>query len=247
MINYLLSILLFNGLFAMTTIDDSLMATLQGDPSSLVEGKINALTGDPCVFEEDLVIQGAEPIRLTRSYLPGLKPSTEICSWFSGIFGKAYALSDYRWVVAEKNGCPVIYKKVKEFKVDKEKYFRFEPSNLNRGFSNTSMGPISSRTNLRNNYVIFDEKFKFLTFHNADGSIRNYKKIHKGDGAFRLLSEHLPNGNWIFYDYEEITEGVFRIKAIRTTNPAQDKTYARADFHYLDPKGKKRRHPHCRQ
>ena len=111
------------------------MATLQGDPSSLVEGKINALTGDPCVFEEDLVIQGTEPIRLTRSYLPGRKPSNQICSWFSGVFGSAYALSDYRWIISEKNGCPVIYKKTMEFKVGKEKYFRFEPSNLNKGFS----------------------------------------------------------------------------------------------------------------
>ncbi|MDE3045800.1 MAG: RHS repeat-associated core domain-containing protein, partial [Verrucomicrobiota bacterium] len=239
MIRALFFLSVLNGLFATTPADDSLMATLQGDPSSLIEGKINALTGDPCVFEEDLVIQGAEPIRLTRAYLPGAKPTTEICSWFSGIFGRAYALSDHRWIVMEKNGCPVIYKKAKEFKVGKEKYFRFEPSNLNKGFSNTSMGPMSSRTNYKNNYVIFDEKFKFLTLHSADGSIRNYKKVHKGEGAFRLLSEQLTNGNWILYDYEELKEDKFRLKTIRTTNPAQNKTYARADFHHMDPKGRR--------
>jgi hypothetical protein len=238
MIRVLVFLSILNGLFATTTVNDSVMATLQGDPSSLVEGKINALTGDPCIFEEDLVIQGAEPIRLTRSYLPGAKPGRETCSWFTGIFGRAYALSEHRWVVLEKTGCPVIYKKAKEFKVGKEKYFRFEPSNLNKGFSNTSAGPISGRTNYKNNYVIFDEKFKFLTFHSADGSIRNYKKIHNGNGAFQLLSERLSNGNWVIYDYEEFKEDRFRLKAIRTTNPVQNKTYVRADFHYRDPKGK---------
>jgi hypothetical protein len=44
------------------------VATTESDPSALIEGCVNAITGDAYVVEDDIIIQGAEPLRLSRSY-----------------------------------------------------------------------------------------------------------------------------------------------------------------------------------
>lgn len=221
---------------------------MANDPSSVIDGKVNVLTGLPCIAEEDLVIQGAEPIRISRVYIHG--PING--EW--RIPGEAARISvtekDYRWVIEEPDECPIIYRKEgQSFLINGESYIRCIPSNLNTGFSNTSRGKISSRTNLRNHYVLLDEKKikeegkpKNVTIHRANGSIRTYKRVRHCDKEFLLLSECLPNGNWILYDYESLAlnedKNLPKLRSIRTTNADKTKEYARAQFVYKDPKGK---------
>lgn len=204
--------------------------TLENDPSAIVEGLVNVITGDPVCYEEDLVIQGAEPIHFSRCYANSPKLSKFRSQWhIFGISAQAYKLDSDDWLIIDKNGTPITYTQVKEF----DEQYRFEPI-LREGYSNTSRGKISSQTNLHNNYVLFDKKFKYLTLHSADGTVRKYKKVHKSNGDFRLLSEHLPNGNWILYEYKEDNQIIY-LKSIRTTNPKQDKTYASAIIHRTGP------------
>lgn len=218
-------------------LESNLLATMANDPSSLVDGKVSAITGEPCLASRDLVIQGAEPIHFTRYYLPG-----EEADWnLAWDFARAYQAPDasYRWVVCERGESPLIYKKERTVKIGQEIFIRYIPSRLNKGISNTSTGKISSRTNPLNNYILVDEKFKTFTVHRADGTIRSYKKVYHNETDYKLLSEHLPNGNWIFYEYQEIPidKKNFRtvLSRIYTTNPSRDKTYAAADFQYSDP------------
>jgi RHS repeat-associated protein len=216
--------------------ESSLTATLANDPSSLVDGKVSAITGNPGLASVDLVIQGKEPIHLTRYYLAGAQAEWNL-AWD---FATAYETPDvsYRWVVIERGEAPLVYKKEGTEEIEGEKFIHFAPSKLNKGLSNTSSGKISARTNPLNHRILFDEKYKSFTVHRADGTIRSYKKVHKSEKEYKLLSEHLPNGNWVFYEYKEIPLDKKSFKTvlsrIYTTNPAQNKTYASALFYYAD-------------
>lgn len=243
MIKYLIFCLLIASLFG----ENTLIETMVNDPSSVIDGKVNAITGRPCIYEEDLVIQGAEPIRLSRIYID------DELSGYWRIPGDpariAITVKDYRWIVEEADECPIVYRKEGHaFSIDKERYIRCIPSNLNTGFSNTSRGKISNRTNLRNHSILFEEKRikedgkpKNVKIHRADGTVRTYKRVGNTDHDFVLLSEHLPNGNWILYEHEQPLErskdGKFPyLLTIRTTNGSQTKEYAKARFEYKDRK-----------
>jgi len=200
------------------------MATTECEPSALVEGCVSAISGDFYDVTEDLVVQGAEPIRIYRSYLSRkgdewtVVPHAEICPISDG------------YMVTEPNGTELFYKLKSKEKVGKETIGRYEPSNLNTGFSNTSQGKISSFTNRRNNFFTLEqEKQKFLTMYCADGTIRSYKRQHHSHN-FQLLSERLPNGNYVLYEYMEDAHFNEFLAKIRTTNPAQTKIYAQVEF-----------------
>ena len=45
------------------------ISVTENDPNSLVEGVVSVVTGDLYVIEEDIVVQGAEPLRLKRNYI----------------------------------------------------------------------------------------------------------------------------------------------------------------------------------
>ena len=219
------------------SVESSITATIANDPSSIVDGKVSAITGNPCLGSEDLVIQGAEPIHITRFYIPGEKGEWNV-AWD---FAKAYDVKDasYRWVVCERGEYPITYKIEGRVKIDGEKFIRYTASKTNKGLSNTSSGKISSRTNPMNHYILVDENYKYFTVHRADGTVRNYKKVYLNKTDYKLLSEHLPNGNWIFYEYIEVptekNEFKTLLRRIYTTNPSKDKIYAQADFEHTDP------------
>jgi RHS repeat-associated protein len=205
------------------------MAATEGEPSALVEGCVSAITGDFYNVTEDLVVQGAEPIRIYRSYL-----SHKEAQWT--IVPHAQVRPCYEpnlpctYVITEPNGSEIFYERKKIFQIDGAEYARFEPNNLNKGFSNTSQGKISSYTNRKNNYFILDQpKQKFLTLYCSDGTVRSYKHDPHAP-TFYLLSEKLPNGNWVLYEHTDVDKHEKKITSIRTTNPDQTKTYAQVWF-----------------
>ena len=230
-------ILFFLSVGALSASEDLSVATLANDPSAIIGGAVNAITGELLSSEEDLTIQGAEPIHLSRTYCNG--------SWSFGSFVFAYKRSNHTWIVSEPNGGQIKYEKDNNIKVDGVKYIRCTPKNLKEGFSNTAMGAISSRTNFKNNYILIEEeKYRHLIVHASNGSVREYKKTPVVDGeddeiiGFRLVSEHLPNGHWILYDHEEKEHNRMLLTKIRSTNASRDKTFAWAEISYDDPKQK---------
>ncbi len=228
-------------LFADTTPDFSL-ASVYNEPSVFVEGKVNAITGEFVDLEEDVIIQGAEPIPIHRAYL-----STSRKDWI--FLPHTQAIVDFSdqheyCIIRENNGCPIRYKQVSKKTKHGSSIYRFEPSDLEEGFSNTSV-----LTSLKNNYVIYDEKQHQLTLYSGDGIERIYekrRKNHDQEGeAWRLLSEHLPNGNWLIYDYLKTNQKydgpIFALSSIKSFNPSRTKQYAEARFSHEDPK-KKNKH-----
>jgi len=208
------------------------IATLENDPSTIVEGRVNVITGEAIFFQEDLIVKGAEPIRIERAYVNGPQGK-----WYWGVFGTLHRLRNGNLIVTEKNGVPIEYGKKKKIYVGLTKYYRYEP--LSTGFSNTAHGKISSRTNFKNYYILLDEKSGSFEVHAPDGAVRRYELDR---GGHHLHSEKLPNGNWVLYEYEEVIVDkkrdlfTYNLKSIRTTNPAQTKVYATADVYLEDPK-----------
>src|SRR5580693_1473506 len=47
------------------------LAVTEGEPSSLVEGVVSAITGDLYLSQHDAVVQGRVPLPLPRNYLSG--------------------------------------------------------------------------------------------------------------------------------------------------------------------------------
>jgi RHS repeat-associated protein len=212
--------------------------SVENEPSVLVDGKINAITGTWARGEIDLVIQGVEPIVIYRSYLDGewsVGPSMTITQTSRHKHGHTYTM-------VESTGAKVEYK-FTEQKVHfgKEQYRKYVPVDLKLGYTNTSRGKISSRTNPHNNVLFVGPKEKELIVHCADGTVRTYRLNRQSDDTYRLESERLPNGNWVLYRYQvlEVKERkITRLVAIRTTDPTQRQVYAGADFVYRDKKGR---------
>jgi RHS repeat-associated protein len=221
------------------------LAVTEGEPSSFVGEMVSAITGDCYVSQDDVVITGAEPIRLRRTYLsPHAKgPSS---GWG---FYRHTVLTFYRhaWriAVAEPSGTELIYRtqppglhrKTKDRKRTwkKERRFLVDHKYLERGMTNCSQGEISARLNLKNNFIQSESHFEIFNVHSCNGTVRCYKRMpHQKEGAlivyYLLQWESLPNGNKIYYGYDHH----HRLNAIRTTNPAGTKNYAWAHVHYLN-------------
>ncbi len=211
----------------------------ENEPSIFIDGKVNAITGKWCVQEQDLVIQGREPIVISRSLVNERE-------WTIAPFIHVKEEVDAKEIlITEKSGAKVVYHKTKnKSQINQETFTHYKPCNLEIGYTNTSRGTISSRTNLHNNLLLVDHKHKIFILQSADGTEKTYRKIHKGNGVYKPISEHLPNGNWILYDYEEIPldkEGKQKqtnLISIRTTNPTQTIVFAKAEFIYEDHKRK---------
>lgn len=206
--------LFFASILAAQEFDPWSIISSENEPSALIEGSVNAISGAWCVNETDLVIQGAQPIVIRRVLVDGkwsLFPNIEIV--LSGTKKK---------IIRESTGANICYRRVEKG----GKFQKFIASDLDYGYTNTSRGPISSRTNIRNNVLLVGHKDKELILHACDGTVKTYQKIHHSD-EYLLVSEHLMNGNWILYDYKKNS-----LSSIRTTNPSQTREYARAEFFY---------------
>ncbi|HSX13998.1 MAG TPA: hypothetical protein VLE96_06235, partial [Chlamydiales bacterium] len=103
--------------------DHMLIETMANDPSSVIDGKVNVLTGLPCIAEDDLIIQGAEPIRISRAYIHGqLNGEWRIPGELARISATE---ADYRWIIEEPDECPIIYRKEGQaFSINGENYIR---------------------------------------------------------------------------------------------------------------------------
>lgn len=217
---------LFSALFGY----GSSTAVTENDPSSLVEG-VSVITGHFYSYDEDYVVQSAEPIRLRRCYLSG-EGLHDLSFHLLATFIDGFNLVRVR----ESNGTPVTYapdpknpvapytigedfygkpdKKKSVLRYNATEYALKEP-----GVSNTAKGKISAHTNLMNNYLLFDPlkdpKGKSFTLYAADGTIRRYEHVEDQEQKkdpygnkvyiaywYRLVLETLPNGHVIQYEWD---------------------------------------------
>ena len=231
---------LFLLFFLLTTSLFGNVAVTENEHNALVQGIVNVITGDLYALEDDIVIQGREPLHLKRSYISAKGQGR--WGFFEHLQATLYP-PIHLLNIREPNGTNLTYHYViKEHhskKKRKEEYI-FHPLELNtdnKGLTNTARGTLSAQTNLKNQYVAMTADAKLLTVVCPNGNQRIYKalsgqKKNKKQAAFfynyHLQTEILPSGNQIIYSYGK--EGL--LDSIRTTDPSGQKTYAQATFRY---------------
>lgn len=215
----------------------------ENDPSTLVEGLVSVITGDLYLAEEDIVIEGAEPLHIRRHYMTkgfGVTFFTHLLAGYHPVLPATLAIQ-------EPNGSVLHFYYTPPKKQKKNNPIVFEqlaPHSM-LGASNTARGKISAQTNLKNYRAHLSEKSKCIVLDCPDGTTRTYRRLHHQEDyrtikiygnkfreylplQFALESETLPNGNKIRYHWD----GNNTLTSIRTTNPSGNKTYAQATIHY---------------
>lgn len=213
--------------------DPYLMSDFGGEPSGMVEGCVNVITGDYVVRRDDLVVKGHEPIRMPINYSP-----REIRKKYKVYGGWNFAEKfltielDYTDTVSvyEKSGIRVDYF-YNYYAV--KKGLPLPLKKIPGGWANTALGDISARNNPLNNIVRSKKKDpREIIVEAPDGSIRYYRtkesrKRVEADWTtrgqpieFLLRSEVLPNGNIIQYEWEKLAGKRWRVKKIVSKSPS---------------------------
>ncbi len=252
----MLYLLAFITLVASSFCDQMAIAVTENDPSTLVEG-VSVITGDLYLSEEDYVVQGAEPIPIQRHFLSR-----------DGEFKNhhhrtaEFACLPNFFKVNEHNGIPILYYPDPQNKIfpsigdnfygekkHRQNILKYNAlTNDDRGYSNTKTGELSAKTNLKNQYILFDSskdpEGKSFTLYASDGTQRRYAKMENQKKAsspfgteyllysYKLISETLPNGHTILYNWD----GKNQLRKIYTTNSAQSKIFASLEIPSLNPK-----------
>jgi len=239
------------------------MAVTEGEPSSLVEGMVSAITGDLYIEQSDVVIQGYVPLILPRFYLSGDgKGNRAGWSFFEHLVAE-YRSSQNEHLITVQDAhqtAVVFYAPASEIvdkyekRVKRKKHhvstIKFHPPALSTlpGVTNTAQGEIGARTNLKNASIKMEPDGSYFSLYCPDGTVRCYRAVHHQKHfddiflghAYKTLEyllqwEKLPTGSMIFYGYDSCN----RVNVIRTANLNNTKTYAQATFHYHHENGDK--------
>ncbi len=231
----------------------------EAEPSSFVNGSVNAITGTFFHTSTDLIVSGPVPLHLRHYY-------NSDC-FFNNWMGYAAMATNYNSfvqgllpgpddhhlkMIAEEDGGSVVQYVAQNKKGCKSLGFYLHPKVIHDGFTNAGSGLISARTNMKNTrYHLFSHEplpdldggkarwFGFL----SDGSARKYNKVHTFEQRMHLLWERKPNKNFIQFKYgknheHDGSEG--KLKRIIATDPTGKDPSNWLEFHYSNKHKKAR-------
>ena len=228
---FLFLIFLCNSLYAHYS------AVTEGEPSSLIEGIASVITGDLYLSEEDILIEGAEPLRLKRNYVGTGKSHSIFPHMFAEFFVPGGMIT-----VTEPNGTTLTYfhrpileqmehqknkgkkdkskkdkhKKKKNKKRSKPKHgkqpYIFDPIDFSRfpGVSNTARGTLSARNNIKNIHLDLDKDNEHFTVYCADGTKRHYRALqHQKRSTMRSgpYKQKMQLQYFYYLESEELSSG----------------------------------------
>lgn len=166
------------------------VAVTENDPNSIVEG-VSVITGDFYCEKQDVLIQGAEPIHIGRSYVSQKGKGF----WDFLFYHQVYMDWGSKLVeVTEPSGAVLIYEGIRSEEALKEEArfegtlyeeslkkeggnsltFTLKSSNI-KGMVNTGRGFISGLSNIKNQRIHLSGDRKFLNVFCPDGTKRLYK------------------------------------------------------------------------
>lgn len=238
--------LLFSLLFLRLSSLFCCVATAENEPNSLVEGVVSVITGDFYALEEDIVIQGAEPLTLKRCYI-GLrgKGSWSFCQHATAVCNRTLKFLKVR----EPNGTILTY----AYDSKEETPTFFLQHLKTKGLTNTGRGILSGQTNLKNQRIEMEKDWQAFTLFSPQGTRRIYRLMQgkkllerplglspDGNSIYLLDREELPSGNKILYSWDKYG----RLTSIATKDPSEKKSYAEARLTYQGKVKKQREQPY---
>ncbi|MCP5491414.1 MAG: hypothetical protein H7A40_00025 [Chlamydiales bacterium] len=238
------------------SVDHPSLIDTEPEPSSVV-ANVNAISGKYASKYTDIIVQGAQPISLTRVYLGSVQDSksshfdiTGGWRWFSHASAVIECSSkDPLLHVSDSNGTYLAFLPQSRLHFQKEACrFSLCANALEEGYCNTSRGAPSARHDIANTYVKTEKDLRKFSLHCSDSTIRYYKCIGEDEHEnchFLLTKEKHPNGNLTHYEYRfELKRSLETIKKARryvhtnglkriwTSNPDESRTYAWMDIDY---------------
>lgn len=222
----------------------SQIASTAGIVSSIINGSVSAISGDFIDCEVDLVIPGAEPLVIQRSYTSSEKSTSFIhCGWrLSSPQELCIRYTDarkknYQVFCGDPCGCLLHYKKIPKRPKFKGKTIELWPD-VTKGMTNASFGEISGHTNLKNRFIewkkiaINDNKRETFEIFDGKGAHRLFKEDFDNNNNcyFIMQWEKKPNGNQSLFSYSmkpRTLEGI-------TTANLDDVEYGKVDISGLE-------------
>lgn len=211
------------------------LVDLEGEPTSIVDGCINVISGDFVDLQQDFVMPGSLPLTVDRSYCSSDRSKGNLAfGWhlnLGGVIG---------WIENDKNkilGWKGSHGRELHFKKAKGGTYELDERILKRGITNNSSGNISGKTNLKNFFIKRNtpEKYNY-TLVTGDGTELAFKYDKKSGSYYDLTTEKRPNGMGIYYEYHPNTGFLKDITVKNTKNIARQKIH----FDYEELKNKEK-------
>ena len=214
---------------------------------------VNVITGNLNISFQDAVVQGAQPIPITRTYssagaLERTSKNLDLIlrgirgGWFvqggwnllphaNLLIETSYDTKEFKAYLPEPSGNMIPY--AYSHQSSKHTIFLKPTSSASQ-----ASGKLSSRTNSQNNLLQIDLKLGIATLCLPDGGQRIYRgpSLHEynrnsfGKAFYLLDTEMLPSGHQLRYIHDKKTT---QLKRIESTNPTGKKVYASVDIDYF--------------
>lgn len=167
------------------------------NPSSLVAGCVNVITGDFVHMSQDYYMPGSLPLTIETSYLSSDRTRGYLSTgWHINLGGII------RW--SDMNETTLVWKGANGrelfFKRERRGPFYIEPKMLKKGVTNNASGILSSATNIKNYHVRKNTPHKHnFTIYSGDGTEFIFKYDEKAGAYYDLTEEIKPNKMAVHY------------------------------------------------
>lgn len=174
------------------------LEVMGGEPSTIIGGCVNALTGDYLEIETDIAIPGAEELSLKRFYCSSQKPESKpFCNWKFNhdIFVKTKESSKYIYpILNEAFGSQIPFR-------GKSSPFTLGEQLFEKRITNTGSSEMSGKSNLRNKSIHLTKEGDYYLKDGAGGS----SLFHGGPKTEKAYVKQVikPNFNSLTYHYDK--------------------------------------------
>lgn len=223
--------------------------TMEGLPSTIVNGTVNIISGDYCESEIDLIVPGAEPISIGRSHSSAaMEMSTLYQGWSSNQFSLMEIHKNSEQPNRKQPAQAIFRSPSGAIVCLSSKDFNTQPLEIDigkhsRGLTNCGQGLISAQTNLKNTILRKSPLPAPFEISTGDGSTFCYKPIYnlngppmaRLNGQYWPSQQQLPNKNKFLYEYNHIPEPT----RITAKNASETESLAWVEYHtHADSKRK---------
>lgn len=177
------------------------MANIDAEPSTLIHGCVNVITGHYSFSEVDLVVpHGVDPLKLERHFNGVAYGNGSLCpGWFVShvsLVRSGGKDDDGDHVILLDNGAELQFKEQSSSDLE-----RIAAKSIQKGVTNNASGYISGQTNIKNLTFTTSSSARTLTMGN--GSKKTYDYINKDQLPHRrIMQEVFPSGNVVKFGYD---------------------------------------------
>ena len=189
------------------------LVDVEGEPSAIIHGCVNAISGTFCDVPVDLVAyHGVDPYPISRTWCGTTDSVSDLHGgWHFNMggfatYGKCKRKGDKEKVYvmgATQDQGGIVFYSLSQSKDRETCPFSVDKLSLEKGVTNTSQGYSSGQSNIRNRkFSLTDKKRPVLKL--GTGERRIYEPNGSSGDEYLRTFDSLPSGNSISYSYEKI-------------------------------------------